>query len=126
MGMYALNVCLCEVCHHAWLSLQRPARCAKCKSTKWNEASVPTEQVESYPPEPEITSEQAEEFIVDLQPKRSQSAPKVQPIIKERTRTPIPKRKEKKEQPAGKGKYCPHKFIRLDDGTTACKQCNGA
>jgi hypothetical protein len=28
--------CHCEVCGHEWISDQRPRRCAKCKSRKWD------------------------------------------------------------------------------------------
>ena len=38
MGHIRVNVCLCEMCGHSWLSKEEtlPARCAKCKSSTWD------------------------------------------------------------------------------------------
>ena len=127
--------CTCDKCGHVWRSEELSARCPKCKAPGWNKEVRTQVQVENYPPEPPIpTSEEVEEFVVDLQPKSRQSVAKVQPIVKERTRTELPKPTKKKDKAArqaekqeakrkGKPGHCPHNFIMLDDGVTACPHC---
>jgi hypothetical protein len=138
--------CTCDKCGHVWRSEELSARCPKCKAPGWD-TKVNTQvqkatkmhpgdvvETENYPPEPEITSEDAEAFMVDLQPKTRQSTASVTPIVKERTRTDLPKPAKKKDKAArqaekqeakrkGKDGYCPHNFILLEGGVTACPQC---
>jgi hypothetical protein len=131
--------CTCERCGKEFI----PRTCPACKSPNWNKpasapgrprkvkVTMPAE--EEIPPEP-VIEEAPEEFQVDLQPKSRQSTVNVTPIVKERTRTPLPKPGKKKDKAAkheekqvakrkGKEGYCPHNFIMLNDGGTACPQC---
>ena len=146
MGYKQINVCLCEVCSHTWLSTGEdiPKRCAKCKSTHWdNEAeSVPEIEetitqpehapierqliAEEEPIEPEIPEEVVEAEIehASTRPSIEQLREKVS-VITAKHSPPEKKAKQKKEKkaPAGKGGKCPHGFLLLDGGVTACKVC---
>ena len=91
-------VCTCAECGQSWI----PKRCASCKSPLWNGAKD----------------------------KRVKRAPKVQPnndapkVLAPIDRQSLANVKPKKKAVAtGKAGLCPHKFIRLDDGSTACPQC---
>ena len=113
-----VQVCTCGKCGREFI----PLRCPECKSPNWNKDAetaapkvkdVPAPIEENYSPEPPApTSEEVEEFVVDLQPKARQSTAKAKP-----------ERKRAKEKPASKGGKCPHNFLMLDGGVTACPHC---
>lgn len=40
MGTRTRSVWVCEACGHEWLAKEKPQRCARCKSRKWDSGSV--------------------------------------------------------------------------------------
>jgi hypothetical protein len=95
-----VQVCVCGKCGREFV----PLRCPSCKSPNWNK-DAPSN--------------------VEAKQEKVSQVESVAPIEKQSPAEAKPK-KQAKEKPTGKSGYCPHKFIVLDDGTTACKQCNGA
>jgi hypothetical protein len=107
MPIIETKSCQCAQCGHIWIpgvwrrseDMPLPLYCASCKSAKWNGNSV--------------------QAIAEAQPTREE-------VIEH---APIERRTVAKRQPKivkhapGKKDRCPHNFLLLPDGTTACERC---
>lgn len=49
MGQIQATINQCDVCGHRWLSEEKPKRCAKCKSSKWDAAGLAEQSVITDP-----------------------------------------------------------------------------
>jgi hypothetical protein len=114
--------CQCAQCKHIWIpgewrrdaSHPLPRWCPKCKTARWNEGS---ERVEEKPAAKVTPIVRQVEEVTPVEDK---------PIVKRNVeKKTTPTKRQAKSQPAKSEKsgYCPHKFIRLEDGTCACPQC---
>src|SRR5580765_1334002 len=128
------DVCVCEQCQHAWLATgELPKRCARCKSSKWNESGVVPEKV--------VDLDAPIDNVSDVAPSASQTLAGPPPIEQRETprttgtlrhiedvthaalrknvptRKSFPKKTEKKAKSSGKTDKCPHGFF-IVDGVT--------
>jgi predicted Zn-ribbon and HTH transcriptional regulator len=117
------EVCVCNVCGHTWLPEQEntlPARCASCKSSRWNreKPSSKPEKVTSSP----VLGELLEDSHCETQPSNKRQEKLAKPQTEKRSRAQAKSSTKQSKSPRLQSGNCRHGFMVID-GVTACMEC---
>lgn len=117
------EVCICNVCGHTWLPEQEnslPARCASCKSSRWNREK-PSSKPEKTTSKP-VLGEILEDSHCETQPSTKPERIAAKPHSAKHSRAQVKSSTKQSKSPRLQSGNCRHGFMVID-GVTACSEC---